>query len=110
MVGAALQGQVHLLLHCVPEVLHRDQQLMQVGAMCSVTKLQSINRLYSRKEAACFLDLLVTLSWSTSARGVGPKATAQACGDLQGGSPAIWATDGTCSGLAPALAVLQTTT
>ena len=34
---AALQGQVHLLLHFVPEVLHRDQQLMQVGAMCSDT-------------------------------------------------------------------------
>ena len=44
MAEAALQGQVHLLLHFVPEVLHRDQQLMQVGAMCSVTDTESLKQ------------------------------------------------------------------
>ena len=56
---AALQGQVHLLLHFVPEVLHRDQQLMQVGAMCNVISIQSIRQSYiRRKGAACFLARL----------------------------------------------------
>ena len=37
---AALQGQVHLLLHFLPEVLHRDQQLMQVRDVRSVIDVQ----------------------------------------------------------------------